>query len=307
VNGRSGGRRRIGLVGCGTWGRHILRDLVSLGCAVTVVARSERSLRAAEEGGADAVVPSTRDLPDVDGIVVASPTNTHGEVIDGLLARGVPIYTEKPMTIEPESAARLAAAAPDRLFVMDKWRYHPGVELLAEIVSSGTLGAPLGLRSTRIGWGSSHTDVDAIWILLPHDLSIALELFGQVPSARWATAEVVKGAPTGLVGVAGEQPWTVVEVSSRSPLRRREIQLHCEGGVAVLPDAFSDEIEMWRDDGETGADAERLPISTELPLIRELRAFVEHLEGGPPPKSSAAEGAAIVAQVAKLRSLAGLD
>ena len=48
------------------------------------------------------------------------------------------------------------------------------------------------------------------------------------------------------------------------------------------------------------------PISTELPLLRELRAFVEHLRGGPPPRSSAREGAEIVETIAELRSLAGL-
>ena len=49
------------------------------------------------------------------------------------------------------------------------------------------------------------------------------------------------------------------------------------------------------------------PISTELPLLGELRAFVEHVEGGPPPRSSAAEGAKVVAVIAELRALAGLE
>ena len=52
---------------------------------------------------------------------------------------------------------------------------------------------------------------------------------------------------------------------------------------------------------------ERRPISSEFPLLRELRAFVEHLEGGPPPKSSAAEGVAEVATIARLRELAEHD
>ncbi|TMK26548.1 MAG: hypothetical protein E6G64_14425 [Actinobacteria bacterium] len=58
--------------------------------------------------------------------------------------------------------------------------------------------------------------------------------------------------------------------------------------------------------GDVTRDQETRPISTEFPLLRELRAFVEHLEGGPPPRSSAAEGAAEVAVVERLRQLAGL-
>jgi hypothetical protein len=54
-------------------------------------------------------------------------------------------------------------------------------------------------------------------------------------------------------------------------------------------------------------ETELRPISQELPLLRELRTFVEHLQGGPPPRSSAAEGALVVSAIADLRRLAGLD
>lgn len=114
---------------------------------------------------------------------------------------------------------------------------------------------------------------------------------------------------TGLVGLLGPDPWFVCEVSTRYPEYRREVRLHCRDGVAVLNDGYNDHLQITRytDPNETKPVIERLPISTELPLLRELRAFVEHLDGGPPPRSSAAEGAAIVAAIASLRELAGLD
>ncbi len=66
------GALEVGLVGCGNWGRHILRDLVALGCRTTVVARSQESRARAGEGGAAAVVQSVADLPAVAGVVVAT-------------------------------------------------------------------------------------------------------------------------------------------------------------------------------------------------------------------------------------------
>jgi predicted dehydrogenase len=144
--------------------------------------------------------------------------------------------------------------------------------------------------------------VDASWVLAPHDLSIALEILGELPEARTAVADTNGDEVNGLVGLLGEEPWVWLEVSVRSPEHRREVRLVCELGVALLEDGYSDHVLVHRN----GADEpERHEISTELPLVRELRAFVEHLQGGPPPRSSGAEGAIVVRRIAELRALAG--
>jgi predicted dehydrogenase len=245
-----------------------------------------------------------------EGVVVATPTATHAAVLDAVLPLGVPVYVEKPLAPSAADASRLAEAAPDRLFVMDKWRYHPGIELLRDIARSGELGPPLGVKSVRVGWGSPHRDVDSLWILAPHDLSIALEILGHIPAPRAAVAERVHGTAVALTAVLGGEPWATVEVSSRERVTRRETRLVCRDGAAVLADGYAEEVRIERAEdlhAMTPPEPELRPISSELPLLRELRAFVEHLGGGPPPKSSAAEGAAIVEALAALRRMAGLD
>jgi hypothetical protein len=140
--------------------------------------------------------------------------------------------------------------------------------------------------------------------------AIAIELFGKVPPARHAVAELVEGRAVAFTGVLGDRPWQVCEVSSRSPDHRREVRLHCEAGVAVLRDSYSDHIEIVSArpaDTASTPVIERRVIDTEWPLLRELRAFVEHLNGGPPPRSSAEEGTAVVNAIADLRRLAGLE
>jgi predicted dehydrogenase len=301
---------RVALVGCGRWGVHVLRDLLALGCGVVVVARSEASRERAEEGGATAVVPAIRDLTGVEGAVVVTPTTTHAEVLDELLDLGVPVFVEKPLAEDPGAAAALAARAPDRLFVMHKWRHHPGVEALASIARSGELGGVSSLHTTRIGWGNPHGDVDGVWMLAPHDISIALEVLGRIPDPRAAAIERSGGMVTGLVGLLGNgQPTATIDVSIASGERRRELRLVCEQGVAMLSDPYSDHLLITRGalQRDVTREEEQRPISTELPLLRELRAFVSHLGGGPPPRSSAAEGAAEVAAIARLRELAGVE
>lgn len=299
----------VALIGYGQWGRHVLRDLVSLGCAVTVVSRGGRATDEALAAGAFRVVASVDELGGaVGGLVVATPTTTHADVIEDALALGLPIYVEKPMTDDPMRAARIAEVAPEQVFVMHKWRYHPGVELLGEIARSGELGDVVTLRTIRVGWGNPHGDVDGIWILVPHDLSVALEILGEIPDPRHAVAEVVGGVATGLVGVLGDRPWLAIDSSMAHNVRRREIRLVCSEGVATLADPYDDHVLVTRGDlqGTVTREEERRPISTEFPLLRELRAFVEHVDGGPPPRSSAEEGAAEVIALAELRALAGL-
>ena len=88
-------------------------------------------------------------------MVVATPTATHAEVVEEALGLGVPVFVEKPLTADVESARRVAAIAPDRLFVMDKWRYHPGVRELARIAQSGELGPVVGIHARRVGLGQA--------------------------------------------------------------------------------------------------------------------------------------------------------
>jgi|1185.fasta_scaffold155335_1 predicted dehydrogenase len=295
---------RVGLIGCGRWGRHILADLRALDCDVAVVARSTASVARARDGGAADIVPEIAALGRVDGLVVASPTSTHADVVAEALELRVPVYCEKPLTADPESARRLAAAAPDRLFVMDKWRYHPGIEELARIAVERELGDVVGIHSRRVSTGSPHLDVDTVWIHAPHDLSIALEILGHVPEPRHAVGEVDgAGVLRGVTALCGDDPWLALEVSELAPAHRRELRLVCEDGTAILDGGDAADVLVVRHDTLLG-DPERRPLDPEMPLRRELRAFAEHLRGGPPPRSSAAEGVAIVEAVARVRELA---
>jgi predicted dehydrogenase len=298
---------RIALVGVGSWGRHILRDLRTLGCEVVAVARSAASVARAEEGGATAVVDDVRGIDAVDGAVVATNTASHAEITLQLLDLGVPIFVEKPLTDDPARAWQVVERGGGRVFVMDKWRYHPGVLELARIAACHELGAVVGLRTTRLSWGNPHRPTDDIWILAPHDLALALEILGHIPQPRSARAYRMSSGAAGLVAHLGESPWMALDVGGASAERRRRVELLGEHGVAWLDGGDADHLGVARDDAVGTDDWERRPIPGELPLLSELRDFVAHVRGGPPPRSSAREGASIVECIATLRRMARLS
>ena len=213
----------VGLVGCGRWGRHILRDLKSLGCRVSVVARSEVSRERATAGGADDLVGDLDGVGAVEGWVVSTPTSTHTEIIEALLSRNVPIFVEKPLSNDPIAAQRVVERGAERVFVMDKWRYHPGVIELRRIARSGELGKVSGLMTRRLGWDNTQSDVDALFHLAPHDLSIALEILGTIGRVpRTLRARPARGRSTHSDEPAGS--------SSRPYRRHLEAPLDVGGG-----------------------------------------------------------------------------
>lgn len=294
----------IGLIGCGRWGSLILRDLLALDCRVHVVV--PRAAARSAIAGAAGIYESVDQLPPVDGIVVAVPSSLHAEVVGSVVDLGVPIFVEKPFTTDVAAARHLVDRAGDRIFVMDKWRYLAGVKMLRELLASGRLGEPIGLTTVRADWGTPHTDVDAVWILAPHDLSIALEILGDVPVPE----SVVCSRSDHMIDLYAigrtSRGWHHMHISDRSHRAERRIEVHGTDASAILASGWEDEVMVVRPSSDGAKLVESVAASGELPLLAELRAFLGFLDGGPPPVSSAAEGLKIVEAITAIRQMAGL-
>ena len=295
----------IALVGCGRWGQNILRDLISLNCKVIVVDPSAQSREDAKKAGAFSTIESINELPPTEGSIVAAPTTLHASVIKQLLVFNRPIFVEKPLTTDPKEAIELVKLANGRLFMMDKWRYHPGIETLTQISRSEELGPLLGISMKRVGWGNSQNDCDCVWTLGPHDLSIALEILGYIPEPLHAIAEIDGDKFMSMTGILGKKPCVMFDISSRTLEKQRSVRIHCQKGTASLYDSDHGHIHLiTQSTNYLRPKEEWRPVSNEQPLLRELKAFLGFLNGGVPPKSSGLDGAKIVGTLAELRELA---
>jgi predicted dehydrogenase len=299
-------RTEIALIGCGRWGSLILRDLVALGAEVTVVVPTRDKRDHIMEAGARRVVTRLSEVSEVNGIVIATPTSLHSDHLLEAIKFGVPVFCEKPLTNSVVTAHEVLQQGGDRIFVMDKWRYHPAIIKMAEIAREQTYGKVVSLDTVRTQWGNPHSDVDASWILLPHDLSIALEIFGEVPSATASSAIVIgnelKQLATQWNFSDDRTLTTVIGISSQSSTR--QIAMFCEQGVVTLNGGWDEHLEVnFYNSSESG---QQISTPGELPLLSELRAFLAYLNGGPAPKSNAQEAFAIVQGVESARKFAGL-
>jgi predicted dehydrogenase len=292
---------RIGLVGCGRWGLYILRDLLALGCTAHVADSDPAARTRALEAGAAVVEQAPEQLSaDVEGFVVATQTTAHAAAIDALLMRNRPIFCEKPLAADGNTARRLAELGAGRLFVMDKWRYHPGIEQLGEAARSKAFGEVVGVCTRRRQWGTIHSDVDPIWVLLPHDLSIVREILGELPPVVAARGVRRGDWVEELDAILGTRPSATISISALSTTVERSVSVTFDDAVLSLRDAFAPNVEIMRRN-DVAARLGFLPIATDMPLQRELAAFVAFLRGGPPPKADAIDAVSTIERIEQLR------
>lgn len=125
-------------------------------------------------------------IDDVDGVVVATPPATHARVAEQALVSGKHTLVEKPLATSVWEASNLVDLADRhgvRLMAGHTFEYNAAVWKLKELVRSGELGRVLYIDTARLNLGLYRDDVNVVWDLAPHDLSIISFLLDEIPSA----------------------------------------------------------------------------------------------------------------------------
>jgi len=124
------------------------------------------------------------DLPDLDGVAIATPVKTHHPIAKDFLSQGKHVYVEKPFTHSYETALELVKLAEEKkrvLMVGHTFEYTAAVNKVKEIVESGELGKILYISCIRVNLGLFQSDINVVWDLAPHDISIILYITGETP------------------------------------------------------------------------------------------------------------------------------
>ena len=182
---------RLGVVGAGNWGRHLLRNFCHLlGASRVVCCDTDEAVRRRSRD-ANPGLTTCSDMSDLlqdDGItavVIATPAATHYELASQALKHDKHVFVEKPLALRAEDAISLCHLAEERdltLMVDHLLVYHPAVEDLIQRAKTGELGSIYCVYSQRANLGIVRTEENALWSLGPHDVAVTLELLGTEPT-----------------------------------------------------------------------------------------------------------------------------
>ncbi|MGH8984190.1 MAG: Gfo/Idh/MocA family protein [Acidimicrobiia bacterium] len=178
---------RVAVVGYGYWGSKHARVLASTSDVIVTIVDTSRARLAQAHSAFPAAQLASRlsdALPLVDAVVVATPPRTHAGLAHEALLAGRHVLVEKPLATSASECQSLIDSADDTgvvLMVGHTFEYNAAVRKLGELVDNGELGEICYIDAARLNLGLYQRDVNVIWDLAPHDISIINFLLGTSP------------------------------------------------------------------------------------------------------------------------------
>ncbi|MGH1493193.1 MAG: Gfo/Idh/MocA family protein [Acidimicrobiales bacterium] len=314
---------RVGVVGCGYWGSNHVRVFSNHPAVSQVVIIDDRP-EIREAVGAnfpDALQRATlrEALDDIDAVVVATPPETHFDITAAAIAAGKHALVEKPMATTTADAAelvRMADAAGVTLAAGHTFAHNAAVLKLAELANAGDFGKLHFIDAARLNLGLYRQDVNVLWDLAAHDISIAKMIIGDVPDtvAAWGTRHTTgysEDAATLRMSFANQGIEATVRASWLDPLKVRKTTIVGSEKMAVYDDIDVDaRVRVY----EMGRELHRRPdadsqynvtyrndgcliptIDFQEPLHTQASDFLESCETGRSPVADGRDGLAVVA------------
>ena len=187
---------KLGVVGYGYWGPNVVRNFsIQPNCQVSVVCdKNPKAMAQVQARHPSVRVTSNTDevmgSPDIDAIAIVTPVSSHFSLAKKALENGKHVFVEKPFTATSDQAEELIELADRKnlqIMVDHTFLFTGAVRKIKELVDTGVLGPLYYYDSTRVNLGLFQHDVNVIWDLAPHDLSILDHLIGAEPELVVAT------------------------------------------------------------------------------------------------------------------------
>jgi UDP-2-acetamido-3-amino-2,3-dideoxy-glucuronate N-acetyltransferase len=301
-------RPKVAAIGCGQWGRNIVRNLSQLG-ALTAI--SDVCSNTASEFASRYEVPARRfeellEDEEIEAVAIATPAALHSIHTRKALEAGKHVFVEKPLAMSVPEGQLLSNIARDRqrvLMVGHVLRYHPVVRKLLQEVRAGRLGTVRHIYSRRLGLGKFRTEEDVLWSFAPHDVSIILAIFNAMPQRISAHGRPILNSHIADIarihldfdgGVTAD-----VAVSWLNPVKEHKLVLIGSRAQAVFDDTLSwpEKLQIFDHGIDVSSGAVRVvraePVLVRVderePLREECAHFLSCVSGSKRPRTDGLE------------------
>ena len=259
---------KVGVIGYGYWGPNVARNFNQPGVSqvVTIADKSKNSQSRAQEAFPQAkIVADSQEIlqsSDIDVVAVVTPVWTHYELAKAALNHGKHVFVEKPFTASvahAEELIELAARKRLQIMVDHTFLFTGAVRKIRQLVDEGTLGNLFYYDSMRVNLGLFQHDINVVWDLAPHDLSIMDYIIQKEPEAMVATGEKHLNNLVDIAFLTIYFPGNVVahiNVNWLSPVKVRTTLIGGEKKMVVWNDLDADEKIKVYDKGVTVKNGE---------------------------------------------------
>ena len=302
--------KNIAVVGCGHWGKNLVRNLADLGVLRLACDVDSTRLVALRERFQDvSVTTAFADIVKDDkvaGVVIATPASSHYALAKQALLAGKDVFVEKPLALKVSEGRDLVELADKNsriLMVGHLLRYHPAVIKLKALIDEGRLGKLYYMYSNRLNLGRIRTEENILWSFAPHDISAMLYLLGERPTQVCAQggSYLNHGVPDVTVTTMEFQSGVKshIFVSWLHPYKEQKFIVVGDRGMVVFDDVeperkliLLNQTVEWVDRFPVPRmeEAEPVPFSKEEPLQAECQHFVECIATRSRPDTDGEEG-----------------
>jgi len=291
-------RVKICVIGAGRWGNNHIKTLHSLGALGGVVENHEATRQERQIQYPD--IPFFQDVADAvatgfDGFTVATPAETHYAIAKYILNHGFPVLVEKPVTLNAADARELYELSLEKkatLMVGHVMLFHPAVQKIRELVSSGKIGKLQYLYSNRLNLGRVRQEENILWSFAPHDISIFQYLIGRMPVEVTSTGGIflqpnIHDTTLTVLKYPGNTIGHIF-VSWLHPFKEHRLVIIGSDGMLSYEDSSTDKSLFFYQKGyeckngvpvKLDGPMEVIPFEQEMPLTREFQYFLSNLDG----------------------------
>lgn len=297
----------IAVIGCGIWGKNLVRNFYNLGSLHTVCDLDEETRISIEKDYPGVKTTANLDeifnSDEIHGVVVATPSHTHYNFVKRALTAGKDVYVEKPIATSIQESEELTMLAEERakvLMVGHLLLYHPAVNRLKTLIAEGVLGDISYVQSDRLNINFFRNDKSVMWDLAPHDISMISYILGKNP----VSVKSANGTATNndgmfdIVHIDLEYPDNILGHVSTSwihPVKRVVLIVKGSKATAVLDDAGQENKLQIFDSRTPGKIVCETPEYVDIePLKLECQHFINCIKNRVKPRSDGENGIAAV-------------